>query len=64
MCGTPFTICLLIWVAKLETVSHVLQGDKTKLKGFFVITCQCQFPELRFFAKKFGAYLILYRKII
>ena len=29
MCGDPYNICLLIWVAKLET-SHVLQSNKNK----------------------------------
>ena len=29
MCGDPFNICLLIWVAKLE-MSHVLQSNKIK----------------------------------
>ena len=29
MCGTPYNICLLTWVANLET-SHVLQGNKNK----------------------------------
>ena len=29
MCGAPYTICLLTWVAKLET-SHVLQSNKNK----------------------------------
>ena len=29
MSGDPYTICLLIWVAKLET-SHVLQSNKNK----------------------------------
>ena len=29
MCGAPYNICVLIWVAKLET-SHVLQGNKNK----------------------------------
>ena len=29
MCAAPYTVCLLIWVAKPET-SHVLQGNKNK----------------------------------
>ena len=29
MCGDPYNVCLLIWVAKLET-SHVLQSNKDK----------------------------------
>ena len=29
MCGAPYNICVLIWVAKLET-SIVLQGNKNK----------------------------------
>ena len=28
-CGDPYNVCLLIWVAKLET-SHVLQSNKNK----------------------------------
>ena len=30
MCGDPYNVCLLIWVAKLET-SHVLQSNKNKI---------------------------------
>ena len=38
-CGAPYTVCLLIWVAKLET-SHVLQSNKTKLIGVALIAYQ------------------------
>ena len=31
-CGAPYTVCLLIWVAKLET-SHVLQCNKKLIGG-------------------------------
>jgi len=37
----PYAVCLLIWVAKLET-SHVLQSNKTKLTGVAEIAYQCQ----------------------
>ena len=30
MCSNPYNLCLLIWVAKLET-SHVLQSNKNKI---------------------------------
>ena len=40
-CGAPYTVCSLIWVAKLET-SHVLQSTiKTKLIGVAEIAYQC-----------------------
>ena len=38
MCGAPYTVCLLIAVAKPET-SHVLQSNKNK-------TYQCPFHLL------------------
>ena len=42
MCGVSYTVCLLIWVAKLET-SHVLQGNKKKPIGVAMIAYQCPY---------------------
>ena len=39
MSGDPYTVCLLIWVAKLE-MSHVLQSNKTKVIEGAVIAYQ------------------------
>ena len=54
MCAAPYTVCLLFWVAKLET-SHVLQSNKNKWyrgRHTFIIVHSKQTLAKGFFVRK------------